>query len=1066
MKNTDLYKKILSQENIFSAIYSLESYIFEKNLLSNKDLSLFYSLGDKHNSKLITKTIKSCQKKLEDILTSDNFFDIQVYFKAKKYNSEEGSVECRPMHTTDLLTQICIVCILNVIMYKENENGERELSDLSQLIPSNFYGNLPSTIPERIFYDWKDKYKEYSENVIRTYDDSKTNHSFKYEVTLDLKNFFPSINPDVIYNYILDKLCLIYKGKELDILKTALKKLLIFNVTNLSGSKSSKKYYGEHDAATKYSIGVPQGLPQSYYFGNICMILLAKEFDNVFPGKSFFYVDDSVIYTNSDNASDSKFNNSLMELNKNIKNTLARYEKGILNYLQDFTFEVTVHTEDKSMSSPIEHALKMSKSFLMPIALEASRTSFEINSTIDTKEDTLLKKKIDTLYKAVNEEINQVKAALKNNDESDNYKFDVYLKSLKRYKKFFLYRYRILEFRDSKDITEIKTRFEKQYLNNCYNMSKSDRESLFSIFDEEIFVAETQLIYNNIIDINEKAKFKHSIIEFEKALIVDVDPDNLYYKANFKQINVEIDKYATLREITQRKMPNFSKTKFDTQKNWIESTIHETESIFKLFEYGHSYDKKIFKTSFEYQRKILNAYYSRIFNFDISDKVMLQKTDGRSVKYYELRLFSCLRNKKCCPSLISEILDSICSGTDFEKVNLSIYEVVNLFIKYVKAPKYVDTLILIHKYVSGIWKNGSRFLYFYTLHNEEHSVELIKAIVNLSKVIDYFQLKDYDFYILFLSCYMHDISMVLQPSTDIFMQDNFDTDELCTQLISEKIQLEQEKTPEKESMKKLMKLSFEKVAEYFERYTRDRHAYDSANFVRSSSDLYFVDDAIKHIVALISEAHAYYPNDVYGLKSQAKSENISEKYMKIFLRLADLLDGAKDRVSLNILRHNISNMPAISQFHWVTHAITDEISVSSQYKFEANTNSNEMYSTVLTKDNLFETIVFEIKLNASNLTAVKSLSCSNCDAKLDVSNEEIVINLKKDSSCTCNECNFLCKWLMSKNSYLKDELIALQTYLDRNNNNLFNTRIILKLNFKNSSPLLDTYYDIVNKQIQ
>ena len=267
MKNTDLYKKILSQENIFSAIYSLESYIFEKNLLSNKDLSLFYSLGDKHNSKLITKTIKSCQKKLEDILTSDNFFDIQVYFKAKKYNSEEGSVECRPMHTTDLLTQICIVCILNVIMYKENENGERELSDLSQLIPSNFYGNLPSTIPERIFYDWKDKYKEYSENVIRTYDDSKTNHSFKYEVTLDLKNFFPSINPDVIYNYILDKLCLIYKGKELDILKTALKKLLIFNVTNLSGSKSSKKYYGEHDAATKYSIGVPQG----WHLGEFCV---------------------------------------------------------------------------------------------------------------------------------------------------------------------------------------------------------------------------------------------------------------------------------------------------------------------------------------------------------------------------------------------------------------------------------------------------------------------------------------------------------------------------------------------------------------------------------------------------------------------------------------------------------------------------------------------------------------------------------------------------------------------------------------------------------------------------
>lgn len=1067
MKNTDLYNEILSETNIFSAIYSLESYIFEKNLLSDKDLELFYILGDKHNSKLTSKTIKRCQKKLADILTSDNFFDIQVYFKTKKYDAEKDVVECRPMHTADLLTQICIVCILNVIMYKENKNGERELSDLSQLIPSNFYGNLPSTIPERIFYNWKDKYKEYSENVIRTYDDSKTNHSFKYEVTLDLKNFFPSINPDVIYNYILDKIGFLYKDNELKVLETALKKLLIFNVTNLRGPESDKKYYGDCVPTKKHSIGVPQGLPQSYYFGNICMILLAKEFDNLFPGKSFFYVDDSVIYTNSDNASDSKFNNSLKKLNKNIKNTLAQYKKGRLNDLQDFAFEVTVHTEEKSMSSPIERAEKMSKSFLMPIALEASRTSFEINNTIDTKEDALLKEKIDTLYKAVNMEINQVKSIMENNnDEFGKYKFDVYLKSLKRYKKFFLYRYRILEFRDSKDITEMKTRFEKQYLNNCPNMSKSDIERIFSMFDEEIFAAETQLIYNNIIDIKKKKEFKNAIIEFEKALIANVDSDNLYYKASFKQTNVETDSYATLRKVAQCKMPNFSKTKFNTQKNEIQKSINNADYIYKFFGYGDSYDKKIINTSFEYQRKILNAYYSRIFNFDISDKVMLQKTDGRSVKYYELRLFSCLRNKKCCPSLISEILNSICSENDFEKVNLSIYEVVNLFIKYVKNPKYVDTLILIHKYISGIWKNGSRFLYFYTLHNEEHSVELIKAIVKLSKVIDYFQLKDCDFYILFLSCYLHDISMVLQPSTDIFLQDNFDTDELCTQLISEKMRLEQEKTSEKENIKKLMKLSFEKVAEYFEQYTRDRHAYDSADFVRKSSDLYFVDDAIKHIVALISEAHAYYPNDVYGLKSQAKSENISEKYMKIFLRLADLLDGAKDRVSLNILKHNISNMPAISQFHWVTHAVTDEISIDSQYYFEEHSNLNRDYSTVLKKENLHETIVFEIKLNASNLTAVKTLSCSNCAAKLDVNNEEIVINLKNGSHCTCKECNFLCKWLMRKNCYLKDELIALQTYLDRNNNNLFNTRIILKLNFKNSSSLSDTYYDIVNKQIQ
>ena len=35
MKNhTKLYEKIISAENIFAAIYSLESYIFEKNLFN------------------------------------------------------------------------------------------------------------------------------------------------------------------------------------------------------------------------------------------------------------------------------------------------------------------------------------------------------------------------------------------------------------------------------------------------------------------------------------------------------------------------------------------------------------------------------------------------------------------------------------------------------------------------------------------------------------------------------------------------------------------------------------------------------------------------------------------------------------------------------------------------------------------------------------------------------------------------------------------------------------------------------------------------------------------------
>ena len=56
-KNTDLYRKIISEENIFAAIYSLESYIFERNLLNKTDLATYYKLKDKYNTDLIKKII-------------------------------------------------------------------------------------------------------------------------------------------------------------------------------------------------------------------------------------------------------------------------------------------------------------------------------------------------------------------------------------------------------------------------------------------------------------------------------------------------------------------------------------------------------------------------------------------------------------------------------------------------------------------------------------------------------------------------------------------------------------------------------------------------------------------------------------------------------------------------------------------------------------------------------------------------------------------------------------------------------------------------------------------------
>ena len=243
-KKVTLIQKVLSDENIFSAIYSVESYISEVNLLPKEDLELFYKLKDKYNTVIIEEIIDECKKLLRNVLYSGEYFEIKVFFKAKKWDDKAHCIKYRPIHTASLITQICIVCLLNQIMFKESKDGKRELSDLAQLIPSNFYGNIPTLESERIFYDWRQKYKEYTEKVIQTYDEAAKNHSYKYEVALDLENFFPSVNPDVLYNFCIKKIGQLHQEDAID-LEIVLDKLLKFKVINLTSSKSIEKYYGE-----------------------------------------------------------------------------------------------------------------------------------------------------------------------------------------------------------------------------------------------------------------------------------------------------------------------------------------------------------------------------------------------------------------------------------------------------------------------------------------------------------------------------------------------------------------------------------------------------------------------------------------------------------------------------------------------------------------------------------------------------------------------------------------------------------------------------------------------------
>lgn len=1092
MKESKVFNFVTSSQNIYNAIYAINSYVFEKGLLSEKDRDLFEKLQDKYNFKLIDEVIYDCKNRLNNILDGDDLFDIQVYFKMKKYVDKK--IIYRPIHTADLKTQICIVALLNIIIF-DDFNDKRELSCVSELFPSNFYGNIPTVEVENIFYDWHVKYKEYSQAVIDTYNIYEKTGEYKYEVCLDLENFFPSINPDIIYNILISKLSVIFKD-DINGLEVILKKLLFFNISNIK--ESYKQYYPINELTEKLnksienniypSIGVPQGLPQAYYFGNVCMIEIAKEINKKFNGKSFYYVDDSVIYTNNENAKNEKFKDTINKLNSSINNIFDGIIKkecpeNIFN-----CYKIKIHEDEKSTSSDIQHDKKYGRRFLKQINTGVSTIPFDIATAIDELQDETIREKTKLFSKAIEDEIKLIKNKLQRDlDGNEIETLKSYLKLLKRYKKFFLYRLKIIQFsHDDIKIEDLNDYYKKYNINKKDNLSNDDIKNIFEKFDEDIFAAEANL-FLKFSDINlEKEKIYETISDYESKLSIGIPKVNLYYSKVLKfnnKFDESYDLYNSLGHMDCEYIKKYKKYSRENSLNNILKIINfDNGDIYKiegdlilLFGYSFKkYIKFIVNNSNEFKRRVLNCLFSKLFSVDISDKAFIFKFDNRTLEYYELRILMYLRNKysefKKIILFIEKIIIEAKQYHTHDKIDYSIMEVLNIFKTYVKDPENIDKLIITHKYIMSVWKNGSKHLYFYTLHNQEHSVELIRSIVSICKSIDFFKIKSIDFYVLFLACYLHDISMILQPNFNNFIMNEYDAEILFTMWKEryESIKKEKNNISENLLIKKFMVDCYKKLDSFFENDIRSNHPQNSSEFIKKTCDLNYIDCAIKNIVADISEAHGFNDNDVYGLKSRGKSDVINIKFLMILLRLGDLMDMSKDRVSLNIMKLNIEQMNKTSQFHWISHATIDTCNIKSKYCYNVKQHNNII--TYLDKAFFNEKIEVHLYLNSRNLMAIEdSKTCTNVEYKLNGTKDEITLKMlnKCGDIKKCNgKCNFMCKWMMVKNEWLVNELKAINKYLFRNEENNFNTDIYLKIHMQNTGAISQKYLDIVSKYIR
>lgn len=567
MKESTLYKKITSDENLFNAIYSLESYVFEKELLDDDDLEMYNKLSDKYNKPLIDETIKECRNLIIELIDNNNLLlTTTVYFKPKKINPDTNGVEFRPIHTARLKTQICIVAMLTPLIF-DDSSGKRKLSEISRTLPSNYYGNIPSTDVIHLFKPWANQYKTYSESAIKAQRDYCDTKKYVNEVNLDIKKFFPSINPKWIYNLILSKHPISYSENDIECLKIVLEKLLFFNL-NITND-ALLEYYPQNDFQTikqtkiLHNIGIAQGLPQAYFFGNLCMTLISSEIENIFNGDAYYYVDDSIIYTNSLKES---FASNIKKLNKNINKRLKDLSNendfesiAIKEFNENIEYNIEIY-DAESKSSICEIKSNFS---LFLFSKPASSTPFEIFASLDELEDASLKQKMESILNFIEYRLTELES-----DKSTK-------KLLLRYKKFYTNRLNTLKEREENEKNEIN--LDNFYVK--YGLKENDTiETFINALEDNVFIVESKLFIKQL-SINRELQedIVKRLKEFEKR-IYHGEIKHYFSKVltNYaKRLQFKDRRYKSIEYEIDSKIENFykveSKKKIDSINKTLES---------------------------------------------------------------------------------------------------------------------------------------------------------------------------------------------------------------------------------------------------------------------------------------------------------------------------------------------------------------------------------------------------------------------------------------------------------------------------------------------------------------
>ena len=1071
----------------------MESYIGEKYLLDEEDILLFKKLTDKYAMQNLNGIIKACHDRLKSILDDPNdLFQAQVYFKLKNIKiKENGQKEYnfRPIHTADLTDQICMVCLLHALLYKYKRD-KKELSELALIMPHNFFGNLVSLKMEELYQPWPVAYKRYNETIEKKAKEYMDTLEYQSQICLDLVNFFPSINPCFIYEYACDRLASTFDTEEdKKTLNKILSKLLFMKISSTDFAPWKNDYYkginnSKHETSY-YTRGIAQGLPQAMFFGNLCMIEVAKTIESVFPGDSYYYVDDSVIFS-KESINEESFKKRIGDVNNILSNRfdVKRDNHDLFipedcrTFIQRIQDKIQCHGGDEGKSFIVPLLNDEGKPYIwqFPIFTREVSIAGSLSDNLEEIDDIQSEKKLLVLIEALDKIIANL--------DGKDIKKSGQVKFLKRYRKYFEFRKMLLHFRNTENALDFyKEEFEdKFFIENKASIKKI--KILAKNLDEGIFraqyrylVGQSGILDNKVQDI--VSKLERFVLQ-QKG--ISANNPMTYYKKDLEgSIFFREQSHHTYDSLIKTATKYVSSKKGTIRTEKLKDLLENKAQILTNFNWLSKEQKKeqpcfymVAGNSEEFWRKIFNAIVSLYFHCDVNDNLVFLKNSPKKITFCEFRILAYIRNKQFSVASFMQFLNDLETNKTCNQVNsigadLSLLNVVEIFIHHVKNPIHIDNLLVTHAIVKGLWMNGSKFLYSYTLHNEEHAIELIRLSIRIIRKIDCLSLKQEDFYILFIACYLHDISMVIQPNIASFVKKKTETDVLATTWLID-LNKKDFSSNALSSTKEMMVEAFQVVYSYFESSVRSRHPQESASYMKSCAKTLFsyLESNLLQNVSEVAESHGWNASEIYGRKSRAKDNIISMKYMMILIRLADLLDMSKERVNYFLLKENLKNLPLTSCFHWISHYITDKVEITADYKY----NDAAEFP-------IHEIVIVNIYLNINyNITALKKphVSCKYwqgafCHGKqqdkdsLGVDRNQYDRIKNSISENNCQECKLLCKWMHYKNEWLFPELVELEHYINQINSSLFHSSIEVNIIYGKDKRLDQDLFDKVIKYL-